>query len=221
VTALFLLLFEMAFAFETTQTATGADMVWTLVPIDYTVNLQGLPPELDRKGISTAIDRSFLAWERVEGADVAFVWSGDSANEVHWDSAWPYDPDVMALTSTWATDSGVLLAFDVAINGQGGGWTLDASGRDLQNAMTHEVGHVLGLAHNGAEPEATMFPTTVIGETSKRDLHEDDEAGVRYLYPQAVDGVFLDASCSSTAVSPSALVMLLVAGLASRRRRSA
>ena len=74
---------------------------------------------------------------------------------------------------------------------------------DLQNTVTHEAGHVVGLAHPCGDPgtpacnaelppweivpyaERTMYPSTTLGETSKRALSPDDVAGVCAAYPVA------------------------------------
>jgi LPXTG-motif cell wall-anchored protein len=87
---------------------------------------------------------------------------------------------------------------------------------DFQNALTHELGHVLGLDHNcfaksdeqarlndntGA-PEidcygnptlpdsvinATMYPSVVLSDTQRRTLSSDDELGVCDVYPHVHD----------------------------------
>jgi hypothetical protein len=82
---------------------------------------------------------------------------------------------------------------------------------DLQNAITHELGHVLGLAHpcylglapnpamvdNDGQPvlgcsdptlpadvlATTMFPTAAPGNISERSLSPDEELALRELYP--------------------------------------
>jgi hypothetical protein len=61
---------------------------------------------------------------------------------------------------------------------------------DIQNTVTHEAGHVLGLAHAcitpgdaTCHPEATMAPNAQPGETSKRVLAPDDVSGVCTIYP--------------------------------------
>lgn len=52
---------------------------------------------------------------------------------------------------------------------------------DIQNAMTHEIGHMLGLGHS-TDAEATMYSGAVIGETKKRTLDVDDRLGVGEIY---------------------------------------
>src|SRR5207302_1668178 len=44
---------------------------------------------------------------------------------------------------------------------------------DIQNTITHESGHTLGLDHT-TDPNATMYATAPEGETSKRVLGSDD-----------------------------------------------
>lgn len=54
-------------------------------------------------------------------------------------------------------------------------------GFDLQNVITHEAGHFLGLGHSDVS-EATMSPQATIGETFKRDLASDDIEGLCAVY---------------------------------------
>ena len=58
---------------------------------------------------------------------------------------------------------------------------------DLQNTLTHEIGHFLGLAHPYKEgrEDSTMYYSATAGETSKRTLSIDDINGVTFLYPKA------------------------------------
>ena len=52
---------------------------------------------------------------------------------------------------------------------------------DLQAAVAHEVGHVLGIQHTDVA-DATMFPSHDFGDIWRRELHEDDQAAAQYLY---------------------------------------
>lgn len=57
-----------------------------------------------------------------------------------------------------------------------------ADAYDLQNVLTHEVGHFLGLGEEEVDAEATMFVTSARGEIKKRDLADDDVTGLSALY---------------------------------------
>jgi hypothetical protein len=85
-------------------------------------------------------------------------------------------------------------------------------GIDLQNTVTHEVGHVLGLAHSDVQG-ATMAATTGAGEISKRTLAPDDLAGICAVYQVRNGG------CACGAGGGAGAVSLLVAALALRPRR--
>lgn len=83
--------------------------------------------------------------------------------------------------------------------------------QDLENTLTHEVGHFLGLAHPcefqgaGGAPgcptqqanptmwATTMFPTAPPGETQKVSVAQDDVDGLCAVYPST----FTPASCPS------------------------
>src|SRR5204862_6586571 len=87
---------------------------------------------------------------------------------------------------------------------------IGASGnvQDLQNTLTHEFGHLLGLDHNcygsadrsrgidqnghavpdcnrapPAVQEATMYASVMRGDVARRDLSADDIDGVCAIYP--------------------------------------
>lgn len=51
---------------------------------------------------------------------------------------------------------------------------------DLESVATHEIGHVLGMAHTNVK-EAIMYPS-LSPRTKKRDLRMDDVLGIQALY---------------------------------------
>lgn len=55
---------------------------------------------------------------------------------------------------------------------------------DIQNIVTHEFGHVAGLAHVGAPKDVclTMYPYADYGEIQKRTLGLGDKLGMQTLY---------------------------------------
>jgi MYXO-CTERM domain-containing protein len=65
---------------------------------------------------------------------------------------------------------------------------------DVQNTVTHEAGHYLGLDHPPDHPEATMYASAPSGEVSKRTLAQDDIAGICSIYPKGAS----TATCGST-----------------------
>jgi hypothetical protein len=132
-----------------------------------------------------------------------------------------YDPSALAVTSVFAKGDGHIIDGDIEVNAAMGSilW-MDADvmrlpGRhDLQNAITHEMGHFLGFDHTCYQPFAnkerpnddqgnpapdcgdtapeaikatTMYDSTSAGETSKRMLSEDDQKAVCQTYPPALD----------------------------------
>lgn len=214
--------------------AMGAALHWPKMPVDFKAdpaNAAGL----DEDGAIAAIVAGAGAWTWVEDAEVEYRFRGvqaglqggyDEANVVYFSDEWVGSPDLLALTSTWSDDRGIILDFDLAVNTQDHEWSLDGSvGSDLQNALTHEFGHALGFGHDEVDPEATMFPSASPGETSKRDLAESDLAMTRWLYPALVEQEIetVDSrsavGCAHTPVG--ALGLLAPAALLVIRRRGA
>jgi hypothetical protein len=112
--------------------------------------------------------------------------------------------------------------------GQGEGHDTEETGGgsyDVEDVLTHEAGHFFGLAHNDGELDATMYYATARGETKKRDLSPDDEAGIRSLYLEPRSTVTAACSASpgngtgATAPGVAGVGLLATAILAARRRR--
>src|SRR5204863_7528716 len=127
------------------------------------------------------------------------------------------DPPLLALTSVFSRrTTGEILDADVEINAVDYQWGDLVSGpqsaddlHDLQAALTHELGHLLGLGHtcvwddgvgppvfddhgdrvpncDGASPAilaTTMFPEALPGSTSQRKLSADEIRAVCEIYP--------------------------------------
>jgi uncharacterized protein (TIGR03382 family) len=95
---------------------------------------------------------------------------------------------------------------------------------DVQNTVTHEAGHSLGLDHSPDHPEATMYPNAPPGETSKRHLAADDIQGICTIYPRGAPSLTCLApqssgcGCSHNQVGPGAALGALALLLQIRRR---
>jgi hypothetical protein len=137
----------------------------------------------------------------------------------------PHDPSAIGLTTVMYVNTpgqpgdGTILDADIELNNVNYTFTVDPASAvtrpgtqlaDLENTLTHELGHVQGLAHtcwdhvtatppldNLGNPipdcndpdlpasvtDTTMFPyASMPGETSKRNLSTDDVSGVCDVY---------------------------------------
>jgi predicted Zn-dependent protease len=188
-----------------------------------------LDARLDAPGALGAVRAAVQTW-RASGVDVS-VEAGDAAAAdvtvglTVIDGAWPYDDDVMAVTLLELDETthhivGAHIVLNAAQNRfkvlpadsvRGGGFV------DVQNTVTHELGHALGLAHEPDHPEAVMFPMAFDGDIDKRSLSQDDLQAIDVLYPARAAGVDAQqVGCSTAATSAFTLAVLLA--LARRRR---
>lgn len=189
----------------------GRYLYWEERTISYAVNNKGCK-DVSMAETLGAIKRSFFAWAGPSCTDIYFAYEGtdpaemsnlllpqdqkpDSKNLIIWRNTWPppgvtdatITKDMPAVTTViYNTDTGVIVDADIDLNGHNFFWTSsdDPSevATDVQNIITHEIGHLLGLGHT-AEKEASMFESTHQGELKKRSLHADDELGLCKVYP--------------------------------------
>jgi hypothetical protein len=133
---------------------------------------------------------------------------------------WSFDSQALAITSVFVLPSdGTIKDADIEINSVNFIWAdvdLDhsASRQDLQNALTHEMGHLVGLDHtcythaanttrplddmglpipdcnDWAPPDVratTMYASAKEGDTQKRTLAPDELRAICAMYPVAND----------------------------------
>lgn len=166
-----------------------------------------------------AVKASFTTWNEVTGSYFRAHYAGSTEqfgaaydckigkagneNVVSYVTDWPSSvagDDVVALTSVvFTTDEGLILDADIRMNADHFHWeeitkvSYDFKRVDVQNIMTHEVGHFLGLDHSqdrsyqgkAVATDATMWALTYPNEIKRRVLDEDDKTGVRTIYPEA------------------------------------
>ncbi len=103
-----------------------------------------------------------------------------------------HDARAFAVTLVWHDPaSGEIWDVDMEMNEQRGTYAVcDAAGCgdgqvDLENVLTHEMGHYFGIAHTPDDSLATMWAMADLGETFKRDLRDDDVAALCGIYPPA------------------------------------
>ena len=212
--------------------SSGNRLFWESMPVNYVAdpaNTEGL----DEAETLAAIVAAGGAWTLVDGTEVEFRFRGverdlhggyDEKSVVFFTDDWVGGAELLAVTSNWSDTAGEILDFDLMVNTADHDWSLtgEPEKADLQNALTHEFGHALGIDHDKAQEEATMFPSTAPGETMKRDLAESDVAVLAFMYPDNAEGtdagVSAGAGCSTRPGAPL-FVALPALFLVIRRRK--
>ncbi|MBL9037995.1 MAG: hypothetical protein JNG84_05710 [Archangium sp.] len=148
-----------------------------------------------------------------------------------WDDA----TDTIALTTTtYSPRTGELVDADIALNAARFLFTTVSSppcppnadaptcvATDVQNTLTHELGHALGFAHVDGET-STMAPTADLGDIQKRTVDEGTRRGLCETYPVGLQSPSCEglastslrltgssvSVCSATSAAPAWLSIL-------------
>lgn len=156
-----------------------------------TANATGLTPSDVISGVQTAA----AAWAQ-SNANVALIYAGQTTgaslqnngkNEVFFRT----DPNgsVAATTYTWLDGSNHIVDADTVVWESDFHFFTGSSGCNgglyLEDILSHEFGHFLGLGHSTVA-SATMFATFNTGCFQDwRSLDADDKTGIEALYPPA------------------------------------
>ena len=224
---LLIALTPISLGYETAETETGLPVAWAKMPVSYAIQLDNAPDILTPDQWVEVIDAAINTWTQVPDTDVSFTplehlaGQGEPdhslGNTIWFDNNWEGDEGVGARATLRVDAQGAPSGFDIRINTLMD-WNYWGLGADPQAAMTHEAGHALGLGHS-LIPEATMFAEMRPDDVFRRQLHQDDEAGVVFLYPHITTTVPPFLGCSFTGSSPFTPATLVLGALALTRRR--
>ena len=189
---------------------------WPTRRVEYVLEATGSPDfgAALTPALRAGIQESFDAWNTPTCSDIQFVEAGTSTrsevgisctedgedqsiNLLLWPDEWDKASSIFALTSvTYNVLDGVIVDADIEFNEEYSYTLSTTPGPEevsVQNTLTHEVGHFLGLDHEPDIAQATMFGFAPEGEYIKATLHPDDIAGLCEIYP-AGTGTVLEST---------------------------
>ena len=168
------------------------------------INTNSFPfPQSD---VQRIFEHSMGVWNTVETAQVHLQGtstnqlpiSHDGQNVIYYDTEGthlniPANTGIIALTRLQWTDFGEITEADIVFNGRDLNFAtqqnnISPTSLDLQDVLTHELGHLLGLDHTPLRGVPTVRPTMtpfymLQTPSERRTLESDDCAGLSALYP--------------------------------------
>lgn len=242
----------------------GEPVSWWNRSVAFSINDQFIP-DLPPETAQRVIAESFAEWTQqsctTRGINLSLVLNeaptpittvghedGEHViiyrNAAEW-SARGYSSRAFALTEVdFVEQTGEIVGADMELNGGLGQFAdcpdvgcVPGAQVDLANVVTHEAGHVIGLAHSEVA-DSTMFCDAQPFEVNKRDLHPDDHQAVCDIYatdaptptpnpgaPSSGGGAD-DGGCTASGGSqtgsayPALLLLLALVAVRTRRHRA-
>lgn len=239
-----------AYAYELAKDSTGTPVRWRSNKVHFSVSTHTFKT-VDHKDALKAARAAAATMAQVMPGVKVQVDAGNSdgvgydfngkhnQNDIVMLESWDLRPNAIASTIlTLDRNSHAVIDADIALNASSKLFAVLADDsnpggivHDIQNTLTHEMGHALGLAHSPDVEEAVMYPTAPPGEVTKRQLSNDDIEALVKLYEvtdASTGGAAQDEEpaqgCSATGnASPASLAALLMmlGALRAKVRRAA
>jgi hypothetical protein len=252
-------------AYVRTSTGAGAPMYWNRTIFELTAYVGSPPSALAEGDLLRAATAAAATWSRSQvgctSIELRVVSRPEPDAPVGLDgqsritfrrSEWCrvpremgepcYDPFALAVTSVFARrNDGEILDADIELNGQFTwgdlvrGTASAEVAQDLQNTLTHEMGHYIGLDHtctlasddaglvddqgnqvpacaraSQAIKDTTMFAAVIPGDIDRRSLAPDDLKAVCAVYPSLDPVLQADAAGCALGGRPAAPASLLI-----------
>ena len=187
-----------------------------------TVNVEDSVDLLGTEGAAfDAVIKAATAWQNAPGIlptlvvqrgpedPIGYRRNGKNRNTVRFAPGGdPLANGALAITViTFDAHAKEILDADVVLNGEHGFAFFDHDARDegmqtydLQNVLTHELGHLLGLGEDMTDVDATMYAFSQPGETGKRDLEVVDKDSIASLYDEEFESE-TEGGCGGAAIA--------------------
>ena len=188
----------------------GTPLFWAKGCFSFSVQ-EDASTQVDLATAELLMDQAFAAWENADcggGSRPSLAVTklapvscdqteynqdvGNANAVIFRDGTWPYvgQGNTLALTTvTFSLDSGEIFDADLEVNSTAA-LQLTIGDEDVQydlaSILTHEAGHMLGLAHSDVDG-ATMTVEYVPGDIELRDPHPDDVAAICAAFPPGED----------------------------------
>jgi hypothetical protein len=165
---------------------------WAPNSVSFYVNPANMDVPAD--AADAAVQSAASAWGDQGGANVKFVYAGratdtatsnDGRNVVFFRNA--SNGAAAATTYSWWSGSTITDADVIVWDGAYHFFTGTSGcsgGVYVEDVVTHELGHVLGMSHSSVS-DATMYPSLSYCSMDMRTLAADDIAGIQSLYGAA------------------------------------
>ena len=169
----------------------GKTLNWSSNTISYNIHTAGSDDISDNSHIP-AIEHAFQSWSDVSGSNINLVRGADTASgstggsghtitfdETNSSGFFPSGSGIVAITPiNYMLADGRITDADILFNGNQFAFSTDQTPGtfDVQDILTHEVGHFIGLDHSPVV-SGTMWPYVSQTQWLHRSLAQDDEAG--------------------------------------------
>jgi matrixin/IPT/TIG domain-containing protein len=166
----------------------GQSLHWKNPQVDWQLN-PGSFKSMDGTAVGDAAERAFRQWNQAKNSGLDYQRLSDTeladyrakTHLVYYDDNnssgfFPQGSGIVAITPIiYNTGDGSMIDADIIFNGSSFRFTMegDSGAFDLQDVLTHEIGHMGGLDHSPVHG-ATMWPFVTPNQWLHRSLTEDD-----------------------------------------------